>query len=75
MENMDTITKPATNFDKKFTHILFSCDTGELIICQHINQEPHVEILHVCRDLLPVLNFSLHNHINVPKACKKSLKG
>lgn len=46
MENMDTITKSATNFAKKFTHILFSCGTGELIIFQHINQEPRVEILH-----------------------------
>lgn len=46
MENMDTITKPVTNFAKKITHILFSCGTGELIVRQHINQESHVEILH-----------------------------
>lgn len=57
MENSDTITKLATNFAKKFTYILFSCHTGELIICQDINQEPHVEILHHLRRFASCFKF------------------
>lgn len=59
MENLDTIIKLATNFTKKFTHVLFSkIGTRELIISHHINQEPCVEILHHLQtDLLHFLDF------------------
>lgn len=57
MENLDTLTKLATNFAKKFTHIWFSCGTGELIIRQHINQEPHAEILHHLQRFASLFKF------------------